>query len=177
MLSNKIIGFFKSYKLLVTLSIVLTVLSVEYIAISTVTDRLDNVLVNIKRQLRTLRIDTTKRKLSELDKLIESKNYPKMHAHEARRWVLETAENFRVKYDAKIKNPPADFKGHYSIDLVFTYLPEKPEDFINFVNYLETSVSPLFRVKSISSGTKGGVRDVRFDLEIIQPYFGGEYDI
>jgi hypothetical protein len=139
------------------------------------TEKIDRGLIDIKRQVRKFRIDETRQRLEKLDELIASKNYPKISAAEARLWLLESAENFRIMYDAKIKSPLREEKSSMTLSIEFTYVPESSEDFLQLLNFLNESISPVYFIEQMRVNSKFEMRTVSFEVKLIQPYFGGNY--
>lgn len=172
---SKFIRVFKSYKVLIVLSVILLLSIMQYLIVTSMTEKISRRLIDIKKQVRRFRISETEEKLSKLDKFIEQNRYPKMNRQEARSWVLESVEEFRLAYKVKIKEPIQEEGSAFRMIFEFDYLPEKPDDFIKLMEYIEGSISPFYIVRGMRSVSRSGLRRLTLKVEVVQPFYGGDY--
>jgi hypothetical protein len=114
--------------------------------------------------------------MEKLDRLVYEMHIPQFNAVTARSWLLEVTEDFKSLYDTKIIKPISNEGSSFTTTISFTYQPGKPDDFLRLIEYLENSVSPIYRVRQMDFKETRGVRLVSVELNITQPYRGGVYD-
>lgn len=164
-----------SYKLLIFLSLMLMYLCVSLILSGSVSDNLEKSAADLNTKLRNLRINETEQTLKQLDKVIDQYKFPIIHQSDARQVLLDTVENFRKLYGAKITSPVKEEDSSFAVGIEFSFIPSVPEDVIRLLEYLNGSVSPIYRIDEAAFTNENGVRSVLFRAEIIQPYQGGIY--
>jgi len=165
----------KSYKMLVFLSIVIGLLSIEYIVLESVTENTLKTSRELERNLRKLRINETEDALQQLSNEIDRVNLPKMQSKEARNYLLEVLEEFRRRYDARVKKQITESESSFVVEIEFTYIPEEPEDVIQLLSYMKKSISPIFNVTGVDFRYNKNIRSVVIEVEMIQPFVGGKY--
>ncbi|MGD9809140.1 MAG: hypothetical protein AB7E76_06120 [Deferribacterales bacterium] len=168
--------YFRSYKLLLVLSVVLSLLIVEFIALTSATVNIETATRDANAQLKRLRIENTNSNMDKLDHLVDEMHIPQFNAVTARSWLLEVTEDFKSLYDTKIIKPITNEGSSYTTTISFSYQPGKPDDFIRMIEYLENSVSPIYKVTQMDFKETRGARVVSVELIITQPYRGGVYD-
>lgn len=174
-MKNRLLNILKSYRLLVILSVLMVILSVDYIVLSTLADSMYKSAGQLDRKLRNLRLNETEAMLREIDRQTEVMNLPKMQNGEARDFLLEILEDFRRMYRARIKKPITETDSSYTVSIEFRYVPEHPEDLIRLFNYMKKSTAPIYNVGSVNFRYNNGVRSVVVETEMIQPFVGGSY--
>jgi hypothetical protein len=168
--------YLRSYKLLLVLSVVLSLLIIEYMALTSATVNIETATREANSQLKRLRIESTNSNMEKLDRLVYEMHIPQFNAVTARSWLLEVTEDFKSLYDTKIIKPISNEGSSFTTTISFTYQPGKPDDFLRLIEYLENSVSPIYRVRQMDFKETRGVRLVSVELNITQPYRGGVYD-
>jgi hypothetical protein len=168
--------YLRSYKLLLVLSVVLSLLIIEYMALTSATVNIETATREANSQLKRLRIESTNSNMEKLDHLVDEMHIPQFNAVTARSWLLEVTEDFKSLYDTKIIKPISNEGSSFTTTISFTYQPGKPDDFLRLIEYLENSVSPIYRVRQMDFKETRGVRLVSVELNITQPYRGGVYD-
>lgn len=168
--------YFRSYKLLLSLSLVLSLMVVEYIAMTSAIDKVETAIRKLNTEVKRLNINTTKANMDKLDNVVEQMHIPQYTAGDARAWLLEVTEDFKRLYDTKIVTPITSGKSSYSTVIRFEYLPDNPSDLLKLIEYMENSISPIYNVRRMDFKEMRGSRRVMAEVEIIQPFKWGEYD-
>ncbi|PLX71567.1 MAG: hypothetical protein C0602_00715, partial [Denitrovibrio sp.] len=150
-------------------------LSIEYIVLESVTENTLKTSRELERNLRKLRINETEDALQQLSNEINRVNLPKMQSKEARNYLLEVLEEFRRRYDARVKKQITESESSFVVEIEFTYIPEEPEDVIQLLSYMKKSISPIFNVTGVDFRYNKNIRSVVIEVEMIQPFVGGKY--
>jgi hypothetical protein len=145
-------------------------------ALTSATVNIETATREANSQLKRLRIESTNSNMEKLDHLVDEMHIPQFNAVTARSWLLEVTEDFKSLYDTKIIKPISNEGSSFTTTISFTYQPGKPDDFLRLIEYLENSVSPIYRVRQMDFKETRGVRLVSVELNITQPYRGGVYD-
>ena len=167
--------YLKSYKVLVLLSAFLTLLVLDYMVITHISANIDKKAESLERKVRSLKINETEQKLKELDTLLKRYGLPEMGQEDARGYLLDTLEEFRRLYRAKVKEPVNMKDSSFRAGIEFTFAPERPEDALRLLEYLKNSTAPIYTVKSVSFRYNRDVRSVVIETDLVQPFAGGGY--
>jgi len=168
--------FFMSYKLLVLLSIVVTALTAQLLVSSTSITEVDRAAVELNNRLKRLRISESEKLLRNLRKDLERKELATFTDVEARGWLLEVLDEFRSLYGADIKRSLTRNGSSYTAEISFKYVPDNPNDLLQLLGYMKTSIAPIYSIKWIRFSKDKRGRSVAINAEIIQPYRGGKYE-
>jgi len=177
-MTDKLRKYFKSYKMLVVLSVILSLLALDYIILTSLAENIDKSATDLQRKVRGLKISETEAHIKEIDRLIKAYNLPMMESVEARHLLLDFLEDFRRLYNAKITSPITEDKSSFTVGMEFTFVPENPTDLIRLLTYLKNSKAPIYYVRGVNFryNVNKDERSVNIKADIIQPFAGGKYE-
>lgn len=173
---RRIVNMLGSWRLLAGLSILMFFLAVELIVVGTTADNIENSAVKLDRRLRGLKINETEQTLRQLDSVIDSYGFPMMNSRDARVWMLEVLEDFRIKYGARITSPVSQKGSAYTASLEFRFLPEKPEDLVRLLEYFRNSIAPVYEITALHFRNEDDTKAVVIRADLTQPFAGGGYE-
>ncbi|WP_148214123.1 hypothetical protein ACMC5R_05985 [Deferribacteres bacterium DY0037] len=164
-----------SYSILLLLGVICALLSVQLIVMQGVRDELKQASTEVMREKRGLRSGETHKLLIKLEKIMKDSEFPAYRRENARGHLLETVEEFRSAYGAKVLTSVQEEGSSLIIDIQFKYLPASPEDLISLLQYLKNSISPIYQVTKAEFVEDKNKRTADIRLKLIQPFSGGDY--
>jgi len=167
--------YLRSYKTVIFLGITISLLTTELFVMTSVVADIDNSTRQVAQQIRNMRLRESEENIGKLSKLMERVDIPTYNADTARSWLLEMTEEFKNNYDARILSPITEKESSFRTTVRFKYTPVKPDDILQFMEYLKNSISPIYNITDMQFKDYKGTRIVDITMEMIQPYVGGEY--
>jgi len=172
---DKLLILLRSNKLLVIQSVIIMLLALDLIVVGAITENVTNSAKELARKLRNLKINETEQTLKKLDSVIDYYKPPVMQSDEARAWLLESLESFRLLYGAKITKQITETDSSFTAGVEFKFLPENPQDIIQLLEYMKNSISPIYSITNMYFAKEPGGRSVTIRADMIQPFIGGKY--
>ena len=163
----------RRYRLFILLILAATALSVSLVVIKSAAGANEQVLRDIHRRTAELRLAKIDEGIQYLNILSEKYDLKVFEKPMAKSWIIDSAQEFITNLDGSIIGGIQDTGSAITTNVRFAYTPDRPENFINMLNFLSGSTRPIIKILRINyTGTEDDHRFV-FAVELTQPYMSG----